>query len=244
MSLTIRSWLIRLALLPLGLSFASYAVSGTITEPTAVTQMPSHLSTEVGTVSTVQPPTNTNQRPAGKTIDWIDLLPMKVNREALMEHYADLIIQRLDPAADPSLQANIMAEFAQAPTNPDLEHNTIRLAGYMLVLASHEDRITEFLLVPYSGAGLHQPAPPANQMILVRVQPEQTLLTSQEYESVWVEGQLQIQSNTTASAPVNYLIDPAQVRLYTAEDAKQAEAQHAKTTHSEHEHAHEPIRMK
>ncbi|SKA87608.1 hypothetical protein SAMN02745130_02843 [Thiothrix eikelboomii] len=233
MRLKTKSWIRRLTILPLGLSFASYAVS-TITQPNSVTQMPSPSST-----AAVKPPKSTNTLPASKTIDWIDLLPMNVNREVLMEHYADLIIQRLDPADDPNLQANLMAEFAQAPTNPDLAGNTIRLAGYMVVLASREDRITEFLLVPYSGAGLHQPAPPANQMILVRAQPEQALLTSQEYESVWVEGKLQIQSNTTASAQVNYLIDPAQVRLYTAEDAKQAETQAVETTHNEPDHAHE-----
>lgn len=181
-------------------------------------------------------PASSSENQLNKTIDWIDLLPTHVDRVALMEHYADLVIQRLDPPDDPNFQAKIMTEFAQAPTNPSLNGKPIRLAGYMVVLENREDRITEFLLVPYSGAGLHQPAPPTNQMILVRVQPENALVTSQEYESVWVEGRLKIETNLSSIAPVAYLLEAAQVSLYTAEDAKQAEAKSIETTHNQHEH--------
>lgn len=224
MNLKIKYWIRYLAILQLGLSFASYSSPSTAHSRLGLNSV---QATPISSWTTSQP------------IDWIDLLPADLNREALMERYADLIIQRLDASTDSSLQAKIMAEFAQAPTNPNLTGHNIRLAGYMLVLESREDRITEFLLVPYSGAGLHQPTPPANQMILVRVQPEQALMVSQEYESVWVEGKLQIQSNTTASAQVSYLIDPAQVRLYTADDAQQAAASTKATAHNEHEHESE-----
>lgn len=228
MNLKIKYWIRYLAILQLGLSFASYSSPSTAPSTT-------HSRVDSNSVQA----TPITSRPTSQAIDWIDLLPSDLNREALMERYADLIIQRLDATTDSNLQAKIIAEFAQAPTNPNLAGHNIRLAGYMLVLESREDRITEFLLVPYSGAGLHQPTPPANQMILVRVQPEQALKVSQEYESVWVEGKLQIQSNTTASTQVSYLIDPAQVKLYTAEDAKQAAASTKATAHNEHEHESE-----
>lgn len=171
---------------------------------------------------------------AVKTLDWIDLLPPNIDRAALMEHYADLVIQRLDPPDDPSLQEKIITEFKQAPANPKLDGVRIRLAGYMIVLDDREGTITEFLLVPYSGAGVHQPAPPANQILLVRIKPEQALAAEQGYEAVWVEGKLKLQNNTTSIASVAYLLEEAQVHVYTAEDAKQADAQHI-----EHEHEHE-----
>jgi hypothetical protein len=175
-----------------------------------------------------------------RTIDWIDLLPTDINRKALMEHYADLIIQRLDPPDDLSLQEQIITELKQAPVNPSLAGVKLRLAGYMIVLDEFEGKITEFLLVPYSGAGVHQPAPPANQMLLVRLNPEQALATAQMYESVWVEGRLKIQPDETSIARVAYRLEDAQVRLYTMEDARQAEAREAKLEHEDAAtHAHE-----
>lgn len=176
------------------------------------------------------------------TLDWIDLLPAYVDRQVLMEHYADLVIQRLDPPADLQAQQQILKELQQAPVNKELDGLRIRLAGYMTVLNDLEGKITEFLLVPYSGAGIYQPAPPANQMIIVRLKPEQALSLEQAYESVWVEGRLKIQAEETSIAQVSYLLDDAQVSLYTAEDARQAAVQEAQHEH-EHEvtvdHAHE-----
>ena len=104
----------------------------------------------------------------------------------------------------------------------------------MAVLDDRDGRINGFLLVPYSGAGLHQPAPPANQMVLVRLQPEQALATNTQYEAVWVEGVLQVQTTSTSVAEAAYVLEPAQVQPYTAEDAKQAEA-----IQDKQEHAHD-----
>ncbi|MFZ1389135.1 MAG: DUF3299 domain-containing protein [Thiolinea sp.] len=171
-----------------------------------------------------------------KTLDWIDLLPANIDREALIERYADLVIQRLDQVDDRSLQATIINEFNQAPSNPNLDGLNIRLAGYMIVLDDRDGRINEFLLVPYSGAGVHQPAPPANQMILVRPEPEQALAASEQYAAVWVEGILKVQTSSTSVAQTAYLLEHAQIRLYTAEDAKQTELLQKQPEHT-NEHA-------
>lgn len=228
MNLSIIKYVIRLlGRLQLVLIVGSYPIASADSTSSQASQSTPEIQTEVAVRSS-------NTVNAITTIDWVDLLPMNVDREALMERYADLVIQRLDTPDDPSLQAKIRAEFSQAPVNPSLDDRKIRLAGYMVVLDAREERITEFLLVPYSGAGIHQPAPPANQVIQVRVKSEQALATNQEYESVWVEGALKIQSPPSSSARVAYLLNDAQVSLYTAEDAKQAEA-----THSEHEHTDE-----
>lgn len=173
-----------------------------------------------------------------KTIDWIDLLPPNSDREALMEHYADLVIQRLDPNTDRALQQKIIAELNQAPANPDLNGVQMRLAGYMIVLDERDGHIQEFILVPYSGAGIHQPAPPANQMILVKPSSEVSLSSSDPYQAVWIEGQLKVQETGTSVTPVAYLMESAQVRWYSEDDAKQAEAAQSAHEHAD-EHAHE-----
>jgi hypothetical protein len=40
-----------------------------------------------------------------------------------------------------------------------------RIAGFALPLERQGDKVTEFLIVPYFGACIHTPPPPANQII-------------------------------------------------------------------------------
>ena len=59
------------------------------------------------TAATNKDPAAEVQTNTSKQLDWIDLLPANVDREALMERYADLVIQRLDRSEDASLQEQI-----------------------------------------------------------------------------------------------------------------------------------------
>jgi hypothetical protein len=49
----------------------------------------------------------------------------------------------------------------------DLDGRTLRLAGFVTPIGFHDGRITDFLLVPFVGACIHVPPPPANQIVLV-----------------------------------------------------------------------------
>ncbi|MBT6274533.1 MAG: DUF3299 domain-containing protein [Chromatiales bacterium] len=77
----------------------------------------------------------------------------------------------------------------------------IRIPGYMLPLEFNGTKVREFLLVPYVGACIHSPPPPANQMVYVT--------TSEGFESaglytpVWVEGTV----STTAGSYDLSLVD-------------------------------------
>ena len=50
---------------------------------------------------------------------------------------------------------------------PELEGRMIRISGFMTPLNLERGRITTFLLTPYTGACIHVPPPPANQIIHV-----------------------------------------------------------------------------
>jgi hypothetical protein len=50
----------------------------------------------------------------------------------------------------------------KAPTNPAVEGMKARLPGYVVPLDTQPAGIKEFLLVPYFGACIHSPPPPAN----------------------------------------------------------------------------------
>ena len=49
--------------------------------------------------------------------------------------------------------------------NMDLNNKRIKIAGYISPLAFDGDNVTEFLFVPYRGACMHVPPPPAIQII-------------------------------------------------------------------------------
>jgi len=51
----------------------------------------------------------------------------------------------------------------------DLDGKIVRIPGYVLPTEFSGDKVVEFLLVPYVGACVHTPPPPANQMVHVKV---------------------------------------------------------------------------
>ncbi len=67
-----------------------------------------------------------------------------------------------------------------------LEGIPVALPGYMLPLKSEEERVIEFLLVPWVGACIHTPPPPPNQMVHVVV-PDGTEDPGR-FAPIWIEG--------------------------------------------------------
>lgn len=62
----------------------------------------------------------------------------------------------------------------------------VRMPGYVLPLEMDGSNVREFLLVPFVGACIHVPPPPANQMVFV--QADESFASDGLYEAVWVEG--------------------------------------------------------
>ena len=69
----------------------------------------------------------------------------------------------------------------------------IRIPGYMLPLEFDGSQITEFLLVPYVGACIHTPPPPANQIIHVRSRV--SFAANGLFTPVWVTGKLTVEKS-------------------------------------------------
>ncbi|WP_028108404.1 DUF3299 domain-containing protein [Ferrimonas futtsuensis] len=81
-------------------------------------------------------------------------------------------------------------ELAASTLTHQFDGKQVRMPGYLIPLeyASEAMIVTEFLLVPYAGACIHMPPPPANQIVLVSF-PEGYKLKNTKYP-VWVEGTL------------------------------------------------------
>lgn len=61
-------------------------------------------------------------------------------------------------------------EKRQKLVDPGLDGKQVAITGYLLPIEfSSDEGETDFLLVPYVGACIHVPAPPANQIVFVRL---------------------------------------------------------------------------
>jgi hypothetical protein len=80
----------------------------------------------------------------------------------------------------------------------ELDGKTVRIPGYVLPIEFSGPRVIEFMLVPYVGACVHTPPPPANQMVYVKL--EQGFENEGLFMPVWVTGQISTAMSTQALA--------------------------------------------
>jgi len=99
----------------------------------------------------------------------------------------------------------------------------VRIPGYLLPLEFEGDAVSEFLLVPYVGACIHTPPPPANQII--HVKPNASFRSEGLFTPVWVTGRLSVKrsrqrvglSDGQSGFDVGYFLEAKIVKKYTAD---------------------------
>jgi hypothetical protein len=131
------------------------------------------------------PPAST----AYKETSWDDLIPKDWDPMKELRALDFGKLKDSDPRADRALQ-KMKELWDSAPVESSLRGAHIRIAGFMIPLERKGEQVTEFLLVPYFGACIHVPPPPANQIIhVVAANP---LKKAQSMDAVWVSGTLDI----------------------------------------------------
>jgi len=96
--------------------------------------------------------------------------------------------------------------------NMELNNKRIKIAGYISPIAFDGDNVTEFLFVPYRGACIHVPPPPANQIIYVKS--ATGLKADKIWSPQWITGILLANPVSTIVAEVGYSIQDASVAPY------------------------------
>ena len=102
----------------------------------------------------------------------------------------------------------------------DLDGKLIRMPGYALPLEFDGTAVIEFLLVPYVGACIHVPAPPANQTVFVTL--KQPHKTKNLYDPVWITGRLKVKTTNkalsyvdgSANVEAGYTLEGIQIEAY------------------------------
>ncbi|MFO1183633.1 MAG: DUF3299 domain-containing protein [Bauldia sp.] len=91
----------------------------------------------------------------------------------------------------------------------DLDNKEVKLSGFILPLAFNGTKVTQLLLVPFVGACIHVPPPPANQLVLVEV--PQGYASSGLWEPISVTGTLSVSGVSTELAQVGYAMKASAV---------------------------------
>jgi hypothetical protein len=156
----------------------------------------------------------TKSRSAFTEIIWEDLMPEKWLGEVKTQMAE---IGRLGFLVDGSEAANkamqdLREKWDKAPIEEKWIDQPVKIAGYVVTLDANKKSISEFLLVPYFGACIHLPPPPANQIILVKLDKPVSKLVSMD--TVWVEGSLRDARVDTGIAVTGYLLETKRVYPY------------------------------
>lgn len=162
--------------------------------------------------------------PAGKggksgfqEITWDDLMPKNWNPMAAFKGIDLSKMSDSDPRAIEALE-KARAEWDRAPVEPAMNGRKVRLPGFVIPLERQGELVSEFLLVPYFGACVHVPPPPANQVVHVVM--KQPVKGMKSMETFWVNGTLKLQGGDSGMGVYAYRIVAEGVDPYQFKDKK------------------------
>lgn len=158
-----------------------------------------------------------SQPAVGKTgsyreLSWDDLIPDSWNPEKELEGLDLDNLDDGDPRAQQALE-KIRAVWDSAPAEKSLEGAKVKLAGFVVPLEYKGDEIREFLLVPYFGACIHTPPPPANQ--IVHVVAGQLPASFEPMTPFWVSGTMALDHSMTDMGFSSYRLAADAIEPFT-----------------------------
>jgi hypothetical protein len=184
-------------------ALVAFALSGT-----ALSQTPAAAGSSAAPAAKTPPPPVVN---GYTTVNWDALVPadwdpFKDFKGADMAAMSDS-----DPRAQQMLK-QLREVWDNAPTNPTLVGQKVRIPGFVVPLEDSQDGLKEFLLVPYFGACIHSPPPPANQII--HVLPKVPAKDLKSMDAVWIHGVLTTDRTDSYMGAAGYRIEAQQVLPY------------------------------
>lgn len=160
-----------------------------------------------GSLNAAQPPSATSR---WRELKWDELVPKDWDPMATLRGRSTTIRSDMDPRAR-ALMDEVRAIWDSAPTVAALDGAAVKLPGYVVPLEELRGELKEFLLVPYFGACIHTPPPPANQIVFVTA-PKGVRFRAME--TVWVSGTLHATRQDSFMGASGYRIDAAAVDRY------------------------------
>lgn len=107
-------------------------------------------------------------------------------------------------------QSTMMSEQPDSSgIRTDWNGMNVRLPGYIVPIDYSGTGVTAFILVPFVGACVHVPPPPANQLVFVTT--EKPYVSSGMFEAVRVTGMFGSASTQTQIADIGYALSADQI---------------------------------
>jgi hypothetical protein len=138
-------------------------------------------------------------------LDWQDLLPqgqgtLPSELRNLLPHSEDRALAGEQPAS--------------SGVRTDWNGEIIRLSGFIVPIDFTSTGVTAFILVPYVGACVHVPPPPANQLVFVTTQ--DAYESAGLFEPISVIGMFGVSSMSTHIADIGYALSADEIVPYRA----------------------------
>lgn len=138
-----------------------------------------------------------------RVITWDDLIPPGVP-------YSEIIGEgEMDPVND---TWNPVYDANGSKLNPSLNGAFIKMPGFIIPFDVRADGVRDFMLVPYVGACIHTPPPPANQLVMVSS--KKPWPSDQLWDAVWVTGTMRTQLQSTNLGDTGYSISAVDMEVY------------------------------
>ena len=169
-------------------------------------------------VAVVEPPYSQAETPAAdvtagvKELEWDALIPDEYSPEKLLAEYQPENLEDDDPRAA-ELMEKLRELWDAAPVRPELDGQTVKLPGFTVPLEGDTQETRSFLLVPYYGACIHVPPPPANQTVYVLREPGKGTRLG-EFDVVWVTGTMSVKRTENEMAEAGYTLYATEVAPY------------------------------
>jgi hypothetical protein len=146
-------------------------------------------------------------------LEWDNMIPEDYRPDKIMEQFGDInALEDGDPRAQ-KIMEQLEAAWKVAPVVESLDGKRVKLPGFVVPIEGDGKKLSEFLLVPYYGACIHVPPPPANQTVYVKV-PKGDAKIRQAFDTVWVTGILSAKPFDSDLATAGYQIEAEAVTPY------------------------------
>lgn len=152
-----------------------------------------------------------NFDPAYPELDWDSLIPAGWDPMASFKGLNLAKMKDSDPKAMEALD-KMKKAWSEAPVESGLNGKKVRIAGFAVPLEQSDKAVSELLLVPYFGACIHTPPPPANQIIHVKLKNKVPAVGAMQ--PYWVWGELKVARISSSMGDAGYRLDAVSMTPY------------------------------
>jgi len=149
-------------------------------------------------------------------IVWEDLIPdgFVQPENPFISMSQDEIDRLMDGSAESNAEvARLQEAISYAPVVEDLDGQLVKIPAYITPLDYNAESLAkEFLLVPYVGACIHVPPPPANQILHAEV--AEAIKIPDMYDPVWAIGVIRAETVQSQLAESGYRFEVKKVMPY------------------------------